>query len=134
MKRHPALVTISLLGIALAIGCSQAPDESVGQVDAAVKPGQPKGGPSGKVSICHIPPGNPDNAHTIEVGAAAVDAHLAHGDSLGPCPGDGAGGQGGACPNGSASSVSASSSSANSGAGTTTGTGAGGDMIEGPQR
>lgn len=39
-----------------------------------------------KVTICHVPPGNPDNAHTIRVGAPAVDAHLAHGDTLGACP------------------------------------------------
>ena len=45
-----------------------------------------------KVTICHIPPGNPDNAHTVTVGAPAVPAHLAHGDTLGECftppPGD----------------------------------------------
>ncbi len=40
-----------------------------------------------KVTICHIPPGNPGNAHTIVVGAAAVDAHLAHGDFIGTCEG-----------------------------------------------
>ncbi|MGH9462570.1 MAG: hypothetical protein ACRD1X_15250 [Vicinamibacteria bacterium] len=38
-----------------------------------------------KVTLCHIPPGNPGNAKTITVGASAVDAHLAHGDTLGPC-------------------------------------------------
>ena len=39
-----------------------------------------------KVTICHHPPGNPANAHTIIVGAAAVDAHVRnHGDTLGPC-------------------------------------------------
>jgi hypothetical protein len=42
-----------------------------------------------KVTICHIPPGNPDHAHTITVGAPAVSAHLAHGDTLDACPGDG---------------------------------------------
>lgn len=42
--------------------------------------------PGETVQICHIPPGNPANAHTITVGADAVAAHLAHGDSLGPCP------------------------------------------------
>jgi hypothetical protein len=42
-----------------------------------------------KVNICHIPPGNPDNAHTIVVGAPAVPAHLAHGDELGECGGGG---------------------------------------------
>ncbi len=46
-----------------------------------------------KVTICHIPPGNPENAHTIRVGAAAVPAHLLlHGDSLGECDGGGGGG------------------------------------------
>jgi hypothetical protein len=39
-----------------------------------------------KVTICHIPPGNPANAHTITVGAPAVPAHLEnHGDSIGEC-------------------------------------------------
>ena len=38
-----------------------------------------------KVVICHIPPGNPDNAHAIEVSVDALDAHLAHGDSIGDC-------------------------------------------------
>lgn len=41
-----------------------------------------------KVTICHIPPGNPDNAHTISVGESAVDAHVAHGDTLGACESD----------------------------------------------
>ena len=41
--------------------------------------------PEQKVTICHIPPGNPDNAHTITVGASAVPAHLAHGDVLDAC-------------------------------------------------
>ncbi len=38
-----------------------------------------------KVLICHVPPGNPDNAQTIKVGSASVKAHLAHGDYLGRC-------------------------------------------------
>ncbi|NTX50552.1 hypothetical protein [Myxococcus sp. CA039A] len=38
-----------------------------------------------KIDICHIPPGNPDNAHTISVGAPALTAHLKHGDTLGAC-------------------------------------------------
>ena len=38
-----------------------------------------------KVAICHIPPGNPDNAHTIFISPDAIDAHLAHGDNLGAC-------------------------------------------------
>src|SRR3954468_5817448 len=39
-----------------------------------------------KVSICHYPPGNPANSHTISVGEAAVSAHLGHGDEVGACP------------------------------------------------
>jgi hypothetical protein len=41
--------------------------------------------PLGKITICHIPPGNPANRHTIVVGAPAASAHLAHGDYLGAC-------------------------------------------------
>jgi hypothetical protein len=40
-----------------------------------------------RVVICHIPPGNPENAHTIIVDDDAVPAHLAHGDYLGRCGG-----------------------------------------------
>jgi len=39
-----------------------------------------------KVVICHRPPGNPQNMHTISVSENAVPAHLAHGDTRGPCP------------------------------------------------
>jgi len=38
-----------------------------------------------KVTICHRPGGKPENAKTITVGASAVEKHLAHGDSRGPC-------------------------------------------------
>lgn len=38
-----------------------------------------------KVTICHVPPGNPSNAHTISVSENALDAHLGHGDYEGPC-------------------------------------------------
>jgi hypothetical protein len=39
-----------------------------------------------KVLICHIPPGNPGNAHDICVGKSAVEPHQQrHGDTLGTC-------------------------------------------------
>lgn len=41
------------------------------------------------VTLCHAPPGNPDAAHTISVGAPAVPAHLAHGDTEGECAEEG---------------------------------------------
>ena len=41
-----------------------------------------------KSYICHLPPGNPDNANTLCINNNAVDAHLLnHGDRLGQCAG-----------------------------------------------
>ena len=37
---------------------------------------------SSTTKICHVPPGNPTNAHTIEIGVAAIPAHQAHGDEI----------------------------------------------------
>lgn len=42
-------------------------------------------GAAKKTTICHVPPGNPANAHTLCVGTPSVEAHLAHGDYLGVC-------------------------------------------------
>ena len=39
------------------------------------------------VTVCHHPPGNSGNPQTIVVSAAAVEAHLGHGDALGACNG-----------------------------------------------
>jgi hypothetical protein len=39
-----------------------------------------------KVTICHIPPGNPENAHTLCIGSPALDPHVSHhADTQGPC-------------------------------------------------
>jgi hypothetical protein len=39
-----------------------------------------------KVFVCHTPPGNPDNGHTISVAfPQTMNQHLAHGDPVGPC-------------------------------------------------
>jgi len=65
--------TVGLL-VVLALG---SPDVWAG------KSGNAGGG--NKVCLCHVPPGNPANAHTICVGAPAVNAHLNHGDYLGEC-------------------------------------------------
>jgi hypothetical protein len=43
------------------------------------------GGKNDKIVICHVPPGNPDNEHTLCISAHATDAHLGHGDYLGEC-------------------------------------------------
>ena len=51
-----------------------------------------------KVLLCHIPPGNPANEHTICVGEPAVEPHVRlHHDYVGACasdPGDGSSGSG----------------------------------------
>ena len=55
-------------------------------VGLAVSQPRVEGAPEDKVTICHIPPGNPENAHVITVGASAVPAHIAnHGDNVGEC-------------------------------------------------
>jgi hypothetical protein len=48
-------------------------------------------GNSGKsrLTICHLPPGNPDAGHTMTVSEQAWRAHESHGDYLGPCEGSG---------------------------------------------
>ncbi len=54
--------------------------------------GFPCGNNGNKVLICHVPPGNPDNAHTICISPNAVPDHFANheGDHCGECvPGDG---------------------------------------------
>jgi outer membrane protein OmpA-like peptidoglycan-associated protein len=38
-----------------------------------------------KINVCHYPPGNIENMHTICVGKSAVPAHLKHGDAVGKC-------------------------------------------------
>jgi hypothetical protein len=38
-----------------------------------------------KVKVCHIPPGNEENFHTITISANALQSHLDHGDFLGEC-------------------------------------------------
>lgn len=38
-----------------------------------------------KVTICHFPPGNPDNSQVIEIDKSALSAHLVHGDTIGAC-------------------------------------------------
>ena len=74
MKAH-AVLSIALW-LALGMGAVQAADEDGTRTDSVKK----------KVTLCHRPPGNPANAHTLSVGEPAQAAHLRHGDQLGPCP------------------------------------------------
>jgi hypothetical protein len=38
-----------------------------------------------KVEICHVPPGNPERQHEIEIDDSSIPAHLRHGDYRGSC-------------------------------------------------
>lgn len=53
--------------------------------EASCAQGDPDSEKNEKVTICHIPPGNPNAAHTISVGKSALSAHLGHGDIEGEC-------------------------------------------------
>ena len=60
--------------------------DSEGVCDDETPPGPPDGvGPSDRVTLCHAPGDNPDNARTISVPENAVEEHLNHGDSEGVC-------------------------------------------------
>jgi hypothetical protein len=48
-------------------------------------PAWPAPGAADKVQVCHFPPGNPRNYHTITISVSALPDHLAHGDLPGPC-------------------------------------------------
>ncbi|HYV65184.1 MAG TPA: hypothetical protein VE964_03010, partial [Myxococcales bacterium] len=61
------------------------PDVSIDRELAVARDAAAKSS-DGKVTICHIPPGNPANAHEITVGEPALDAHIRqHGDRVGHC-------------------------------------------------
>lgn len=94
-------------GLVCLCACQGAPsDESMyltgSESEALSTNGTPSCASPKKVLVCHIPPGNPANAHTICVGEPAVAAHQRlHGDPIGPCgPTTGAGGGGGAATGG----------------------------------
>lgn len=78
-------------GIAFMTGCIASGDSSADGASAARAAAAAAQAPEDKaekVTICHMPPGNPENMHTLSVGAPAVRAHLDHGDALGACGDD----------------------------------------------
>jgi hypothetical protein len=95
-----AFSVVAACGLALGLGCTSNDDDEISRNAAALAacglddgtvehsahlracdPSETK-----KTTICHIPPGNPANAHTLCIGNPAVAAHLRnHGDHLGPC-------------------------------------------------
>src|SRR5262245_56404393 len=88
-----ALLCLPAVLLCISIGCTSTDDPSMyltGTEEYAIT------GPNGvptctnpkKTLICHIPPGNPANAHSICVGNPAVEPHMTHhGDTIGACSG-----------------------------------------------
>jgi hypothetical protein len=137
---------VAIFGLGLTLGCGVETDDSessiaqnlqdqaacqitdVEPVDEvrACEPGNTK-----KTTICHVPPGNPDNAHTLCIGNAAVKHHLKnHPDYLGPCkrestcqpPPSGTGGTAGMEGTGGAGGAGGTAMEGTGGAGGTAGT------------
>lgn len=73
MKRE-AMIALICVGV---FGCGRgSPSPSVATSAAAN---------NGKVTICHFPPGDVLHAQTVSIDYAALSAHLAHHDVVGPC-------------------------------------------------
>jgi hypothetical protein len=84
-------ITLSCcFGLAALAGCAETDDSLylTGTEEHAIRTenGQYVCPSPKKVLVCHIPPGNPDNAHTICVSEHAVEAHQTHhADPIGAC-------------------------------------------------
>ena len=92
----PQTVQVSPLGTPSEFGIilGENPTVALGPIDlCAPTPGScdcsgfPCGKRGQKVTLCHVPPGNPGNLHTLCISPNAVPAHLANhpGDFCGPC-------------------------------------------------
>ena len=74
-------LALTCLVATVLVGCAAGPDDPSGITTHS-------GALTGKAQlnlVCHVSPGNPANAHEMEVPSSTVAVHLAHGDQLGPC-------------------------------------------------
>ena len=76
----PSLLTVLIAAVSAFVGCdATSPDVADGMTqDARLRPASPDG--RSKADICHYAAGS-DSYRLITVGAAALSAHLAHGDA-----------------------------------------------------
>lgn len=87
MKRAVSLAIALLFVVSLTayLGCIADEPESPADKTVGVAVNTPPPDPSPqKVKLCHVPPGNPENAHVIIVSVRGVPAHIAHGDCFAP--------------------------------------------------
>ena len=59
-----AMVTVSLLPLTFSLNSGKKPNNDK------------------KITICHVPPGNPGNMHKITISYNALQTHLDHGDFI----------------------------------------------------
>jgi hypothetical protein len=90
-SNHLNGLSIDLIGVAFADDDSNGDDSNGDDSNGDDSNGDDSNGDDShgkkdKITICHIPPGNPDNAHTKSVSGNAKNAHLAHGDTMEECP------------------------------------------------
>jgi uncharacterized protein DUF5666 len=88
-KEQPGNLTLSPNQNVLVVLCPSNDNQIVITqiIIIAVNPPEEGNGPSGegeKVLVCHKP--KKKSAHTLSLPPSAVPAHLAHGDTMGPCP------------------------------------------------
>jgi hypothetical protein len=97
MRLHSILsssaVLAALCSVMMMGGCGDGTQLDDGS-DPALRDGELSSGAGQgqgtKITICHVPPGNPANAHTIVVGGPAWNGHKNHpGDYQGACGGGG---------------------------------------------
>lgn len=112
---HRALI----LALAVCAGCVDNSADEFGKSEEPLTSAD-GGAPtcnSPKVLVCHVPPGNPANAHFICVGAPAVKAHQKnHGDSVGGTTCGTGGGTGGGSGSGGGAGGSGGSGGGSGGA------------------
>ncbi len=75
----PTVTTTYTVTVTDANGCTGTASKTIFVVDVRC------GKKLDKVQVCHVPPGNPSNAHGICISANAVPTHLANGSYLGEC-------------------------------------------------
>ncbi len=78
-------MTRSLFALCAALALAACVDADLDS-DVSLRAVAPEDCLAPKVLVCHIPPGNPANAHNICISANAVETHVDHhGDSVGAC-------------------------------------------------
>jgi hypothetical protein len=77
---QPDTATTYCVDVTDATGCTVSDCVTVQAIDVVCHQ-------NGKVELCHVPPGNPDNPQQLCIAPSAVDDHLAYheGDAIGPC-------------------------------------------------